>query len=73
MFTRGLAGAVASAACRPPSERWLHAEPPVPLAPVVEAALQELAEGMVAVLPRPPEAPARPQKMTRTGAGQRLA
>jgi len=35
------------------TERWLFAEPPVPLVPLVEAALHELAEGMVAVLPPP--------------------
>ncbi len=59
-FTRGLAGAV-STAVQAATERWLFAEPPVPLVPLVEAALHELAEGMVAVLPspaRPPRSPA---------------
>jgi AcrR family transcriptional regulator len=45
---RALAGAVTSA-LQAASERWLFAEPPVPLVPVVEAALREMAEGMAAV------------------------
>ena len=59
-FTRGLAGAVVSVV-QAATERWLLAESPVPLiAPVVEAALRELAEGMVAVLPGPARAPCSP-------------
>jgi AcrR family transcriptional regulator len=58
-FTRGLAGAVISAV-QAATERWLYAEPSVPIAPLVEAALRELAEGMAAALPRPARAPGSP-------------
>jgi AcrR family transcriptional regulator len=58
-FTRGLAGAVTSA-LQAASERWLFAEPPVPIVPVVESALRELAEGLTAVLPEPARAPRSP-------------
>jgi AcrR family transcriptional regulator len=50
-FIRGLAGAVTSA-LQAATERWLFADPPVPLVPVLEAALRELADGMHEVLPR---------------------
>jgi AcrR family transcriptional regulator len=59
IFTRGLAGAVISAV-QAATERWLYAEPSVPIAPLVQAALRELAEGMVAVLPQPARAPCSP-------------
>jgi AcrR family transcriptional regulator len=58
-FTRGLAGAVISAV-QSATERWLYAEPPVPIVPLVEDALRELAEGMAAVLPQPACAPRSP-------------
>jgi AcrR family transcriptional regulator len=51
-FTRALAGAVTSAV-QAATERWLFADPPVALALVIEDALRELAEGMLAVLPAP--------------------
>jgi AcrR family transcriptional regulator len=70
LFTRGFAGAVA-AVVQAATERWLHADPPVPLVPVIEDALRELAEGMRAVLPEParPDCPrpgniARPENAT---------
>ncbi len=34
-------------------ERWLFADPPVPLEPVIREALGRLAEGMRTVLPPP--------------------
>jgi len=49
-FTRAFSGAV-TAAVQAASERWLFADPPVALAPVIEHALRELADGMLAVLP----------------------
>jgi AcrR family transcriptional regulator len=49
-FTRAFAGAV-TAAVQAATERWLFADPPVALAPVIEDALRELADGMLAVLP----------------------
>ncbi|HEY7430845.1 MAG TPA: TetR/AcrR family transcriptional regulator [Streptosporangiaceae bacterium] len=49
-FTRGFAGAI-TAAVQAATERWLFSDPPVPLVPVVEEALSELAEGLRAVLP----------------------
>jgi AcrR family transcriptional regulator len=53
-FTRAFAGAV-TAVVQAATERWLFADPPVALAPLIEDALGEFAEGMLAVLP-----PARP-------------
>jgi AcrR family transcriptional regulator len=50
LFTRAFAGAVA-AVVQAATERWLYTSPPVPLAPVIEDGLRELAEGMRAVLP----------------------
>ncbi len=55
MFPRILAGAV-SAAMQAAMERWLHSDPPVPLEPLMRQALRELADGMRAVLPAPPDA-----------------
>ncbi len=54
MFPRILAGAV-TAAIQAAMERWLHADPPVPLAPLVRNALRQLAEGMHQVLPQAPD------------------
>jgi AcrR family transcriptional regulator len=50
MFPRILAAAVL-AGCQAAMEQWIGAEPPVPLAPVIQAALRQLAEGMRAVIP----------------------
>jgi AcrR family transcriptional regulator len=61
-FTRAFAGAVTSVV-QAATERWLWADPPVALVSVIEAALDELAEGMLAVLPSvppPPPPAARP-------------
>ena len=58
---RALAGAV-TAAIQAATERWLFADPPVALAPVIEEALRELADGLRDVLPapsRPAREPAR--------------
>jgi AcrR family transcriptional regulator len=49
-FTRAFAGAIVSAV-QAATERWLFSDPPVPLSPLVERALDEMAEGMLAVLP----------------------
>jgi AcrR family transcriptional regulator len=49
-FTRAFAGAVTSVV-QAATERWLFADPPVALGPVIENALGELAEGMLAILP----------------------
>jgi AcrR family transcriptional regulator len=55
-FTRALAGAIA-AVVQAAAERWLFANPPVALAPLIKDALGELVEGMRTVLPSavPPE------------------
>jgi AcrR family transcriptional regulator len=50
-FTRAFAGAI-TAVVQAATERWLFADPPVALAPVIGDALRELAEGMLAVLPK---------------------
>ena len=60
-FIRAFAGAV-TAVVQAATERWLFADPPVALVPVIEDALRELAEGMLAVLPEavlpfPPDPP----------------
>jgi AcrR family transcriptional regulator len=52
MFPSILAAAV-MAALQAGRDRWLHADPPVPLAPLVRTALRQLAEGMCQVLPAP--------------------
>ena len=49
-FTRSFAGAV-TAVVQAATERWLFTDPPVALAPIIEDALRELADGMLAVLP----------------------
>ena len=49
-FTRAFAGAITSVV-QAATERWLVADPPVALGPVIQDALGELAEGMLAVLP----------------------
>jgi AcrR family transcriptional regulator len=53
MFPRMLAAAV-TAAIQAALERWLHADPPVALAPLVRRALRQLADGMREVLPPVP-------------------
>jgi AcrR family transcriptional regulator len=50
MFPRMLAASV-TAAIESALDRWLHADPPVPLAPLVRQALRQLADGMRHVLP----------------------
>jgi len=50
LFMRGFAAAV-TAVVQAATERWLYSDPPVPLTPVIEDALRELATGMRAVLP----------------------
>jgi hypothetical protein len=47
---RALAGAV-TAVIQAATERWLYADPPVALAPVIEEALRELVAGLRDVLP----------------------
>jgi AcrR family transcriptional regulator len=54
MFPRIMAGAV-SAAMQAAMERWLQSDPPVPLAPLMRHSFRQLADGMRAVLPLPPE------------------
>ena len=51
-FTRAFSGAI-TAVVQAASEQWLFADPPVGLASVIEHALSELADGMLAVLPGP--------------------
>ncbi len=59
MFPRILAASV-TAAVQAAMERWLHADPPTALAPVIKASLEQLADGMREVLPPPaPDAAAR--------------
>ncbi len=55
MFPRILAAAV-TAAIQAGMDRWLHSDPPVPLAPLVRRALRQLADGMCQVLPPAPAA-----------------
>ena len=50
---RALAAAV-TAVIQAATERWLFSDPPVPLAPVIEAGLAELVSGLRAVLPASP-------------------
>ena len=49
-FARAFAGAV-TAVIQAATERWLFTDPPVALTPIIEDALRELADGMLAVLP----------------------
>jgi AcrR family transcriptional regulator len=60
MFPRILAASV-TAAVQAAMERWLHADPPTALAPVIRSSLAQLADGMRDVLPpaRAPDAAAR--------------
>jgi AcrR family transcriptional regulator len=60
MFPRILAASV-TAAVEAAMERWLHADPPTALAPVIRKSLEQLADGMRDVLPpaRAPDAAAR--------------
>ena len=55
MFPRILAASV-TAAVQAAMERWMHADPPTALAPVIRRSLEQLADGMLEVLP-PPRAP----------------
>jgi hypothetical protein len=50
MFPRILAASV-TAAVQAAMERWLHADPPTALAPLIRRGLQQLADGMREVLP----------------------
>ena len=50
MFPRIMAGAV-SAAMQAAMERWLHSDPPVPLAPLIRQSFRQFAAGMRDVLP----------------------
>ncbi len=50
MFPRILAASV-TAAVQAAMDRWLHADPPTALAPVIRASLAQLADGMREVLP----------------------
>ena len=54
MFPRIMAGAV-SAAMQAAMERWLHSDPPVPLAPLMRQSLRQFADGMREVLPPSPD------------------
>jgi AcrR family transcriptional regulator len=63
---RALAGAIA-AVIQAATERWLFADPPIALAPVIEDALRELAEGMLAVLPEVVPAKNNGPPMTASG------
>jgi AcrR family transcriptional regulator len=60
MFPRILAAAV-TAAVQAAMERWLHADPPTALAPLIRRSLDQLADGMREVLPsaRAPDSAAR--------------
>jgi AcrR family transcriptional regulator len=55
MFPRILAAAV-TAAVQAALESWLHADPPIALAPLIRRALRQLADGMLDVLPAAREA-----------------
>src|SRR5215475_5219964 len=50
MFPRIMAAAVTSAV-QAAMERWLHADPPAEIAPLIRRSLQQLADGMREVLP----------------------
>lgn len=53
-FPRIMAGAV-TAAMQAAMERWLHADPPVPLEPLIRASFRQFVTGMHDVLPEAPE------------------
>jgi AcrR family transcriptional regulator len=61
MFPRILAASV-TASVQAAMDRWLHADPPTALAPLIRSSLEQLADGMRDVLPsaRAPDAAARP-------------
>jgi hypothetical protein len=65
---RALAGAV-TAVIQAATERWLFADPPVALAPVIEEALRELVAGLRDVLP-PDSALSDPAHAQRENQGQ---
>ena len=50
MFPQIMAASV-SAAMQAAVQRWLHSEPPVPVAPLMRESLRQLAAGMLRVLP----------------------
>jgi AcrR family transcriptional regulator len=50
VFPRIMAGAV-SAAMQTAMERWLHSDPPVPIAPLIRQSFRQFAAGMREVLP----------------------
>jgi AcrR family transcriptional regulator len=60
VFPRILAAAI-TAAVQAAMDRWLHADPPTALAPLIRSSLEQLADGMRDVLPsaRAPAAAAR--------------
>lgn len=60
MFPRILAASI-TAAVQGAMDRWLHADPPTALAPLIRGSLEQLADGMREVLPpaRAPDAAAR--------------
>ncbi len=60
MFPRILAASV-TAAVQGAMDRWLHADPPTALAPLINSGLEQLADGMREVLPaaRAPDTAAR--------------
>jgi AcrR family transcriptional regulator len=60
MFPRILAASV-TAAVQAAMDRWLHADPPAALAPLIRSSLEQLADGMREVLPsaRAPDAASR--------------
>jgi AcrR family transcriptional regulator len=60
MFPRMLAASV-TAAVQAAMDRWLHADPPAALAPLIRSSLEQLADGMREVLPsaRAPDAASR--------------
>lgn len=65
--SRALAGAVTSV-LQAATERWLFADPPVALVPVIETALHEMADGLAALLPAR-SAPAGRAEPAMTGSG----
>jgi AcrR family transcriptional regulator len=54
VFPRILAASV-TAAVQAAMERWLHADPPVPLEPLIRASFRQFVTGMHDVLPEAPE------------------
>ena len=68
-FARAFAGAV-TAVIQAATERWLYTDPPVALTPIIEDALRELADGMLAVLPPAAQSPAAQSAAGQSAAGQ---